>query len=143
MATTILCNSDLASVASTIDAPLIEADVPNVPKLPFILRQVIANASGTTTLYAPCALEVIGVKFVKTTTSADAGDLIQLDTASAHVTEAKALNVTAGAIVNLTNLDTAAAGVATRQFASGATMKAVATKYTNCDGVLYIECLPL
>lgn len=121
--------------ASKLNIPLVGLDATTIPSLPFTLYTVVTNASTNITLYAPCALRILGARVIKVTTSADAGDVIKVATADGDVTDSMGLNVVAGIIVRAASVNPTK-----NTLAAGEAITVDPTSSTNCDCQLWIEC---
>lgn len=123
--------------SSKVNFPVVTDKATSIPLMPFELRVTVPNASTNLTIQAPCALTVSNFRVIKTTTSADAGDTVQLFNGATAVSSVLALNVATKVIVATTTLDPAATG-----FALGATITVDPTSSTNCDCLAIISCVP-
>lgn len=126
---------------SKVDLPLVTQEVAvYIPKMSFYLKIAVPNASTNFTVAAPCALEVIGVKTIKSgVISANVGDTVKATANSVDLFAAIPQNVAVGVsqVAQLTvGTDTS------RLVAKGALITIDPTlTATSCACDLYLECI--
>lgn len=124
--------------ASKLSVPVVANSVAtaSIPALSFYLRVPVGNASTNISVVAPCDLEIISARAIKTAANGGAGDLVQVFNGVTAVTDALDLNV-----VDTTIVFAATINDAVSSFAEGDVITVDPTDVTNPTCILLIECI--